>query len=189
MVTHVLLIHGAGQGAYEEDKELATSLQKALGAGYEVRYPALPDESDAPYELWKRQIVQELATMQGPIILVGHSVGGSILAKCLNEIAAGESIAAIILMATPFWGGAGWRYEGYEELALPQDVAATFPASPRLFLYHCRDDATVPFDHLALFAKALPHAHLRELDTGGHQLENVMPLVAQDIKSLERSAL
>jgi predicted alpha/beta hydrolase family esterase len=172
MVTHVVFIQGAGQGAYEADKKLATSLQQALGAGYEMRYPAMPDESNAPYEQWKRRIVQELATMQGPVILVGHSVGGS-----------------VILMATPFWGGDGWRYEGYEELELPQDVAVKFPRGPRLLLYHCRDDETVPFGHLALFAKVLPHAHVRELDKGGHQFNNDIAIVAQDIQSLERSAL
>ena len=189
MVTHVLFIQGAGQGAYEEDKKLATSLQEALGAGYEIRYPAMPDESNAPYEQWKRHIVEELATMQGPIILVGHSVGGSVLAKCLSEIEVGKSVVDIILMATPFWGGDGWRYEGYEELELPQDAAVKFPKGPRLLLYHCRDDETVPFGHLALFAKVLPHAHVRELDKGGHQFNNDLSIVAKDIKSLERSAL
>lgn len=189
MVTHVLFIHGAGPGAYEEDKQLATSLRQALGAGYAMRYPAMPDESNAPYDQWKRQIVHELATMHGPSILVGHSVGGSVLAKCLSEIAVGKSVVDVMLLATPFWGGDGWRYDGYEELELPQDVAVTFPRGPRLLLYHCRDDATVPFVHLALFAKVLPQARVRELDTGGHQFAHDLSLVAQDIKSPARSAL
>lgn len=188
MVTHVLFIHGAGQGAYEEDKTLVADLQGALGAGYEMRYPAMPDESNAPYEQWKRLIEHELAAMHGPIILVGHSVGGSILAKCLGEIDVAKAVADIILLATPFWGGAGWTYDGYEELALPQDAAVTFPKGPRLLLYHCRDDETVPFGHLALFAQALPQAQVRELDHGGHQLAHAMPLVAREITSHERSA-
>jgi len=31
-------------------------------------------------------------------------------------------------IANPFWGGKGWRYEGYEELALPKGVAARLPS-------------------------------------------------------------
>ena len=39
MKKHVLFIHGAGQGAYEEDLLLVASLQNALGSAYDVRYP------------------------------------------------------------------------------------------------------------------------------------------------------
>jgi predicted alpha/beta hydrolase family esterase len=77
----VLFIQGAGQGAYEEDKKLASSLRQALGADHEVRYPAMPDEDDTPYELWKQQIEKELTAMNKPIILVGHSVGASVVIK------------------------------------------------------------------------------------------------------------
>jgi predicted alpha/beta hydrolase family esterase len=188
MTTQVLFIQGAGEGAYEEDKKLAASLQTALGAGYEVRYPAMPDESNAPYEQWKQIIAQELATKQGSIILVGHSVGGSVLARCLGEIEVPNRVVAVILMATPFWGGEGWTYEGSEELELPQDATVTFPRGPRLLLYHCRDDETVPVGHVALFAAVLPQAQVRVLDTGGHQLHDDLSVVAQEIQSLERSA-
>jgi hypothetical protein len=40
----VLFIHGGGEGAYEEDRKLATSLQDALGTAYDVRCPKMPDE-------------------------------------------------------------------------------------------------------------------------------------------------
>jgi pimeloyl-ACP methyl ester carboxylesterase len=53
-----------------------------------------------------------------------------------------------------------------------------------LFFYHCRDDETVPFDHLALYKKAVPQAAVREIDAGGHQLNNDLALVAEDIKTL-----
>jgi hypothetical protein len=51
-------------------------------------------------------------------------------------------------------------------------------------LYHCRDDAVVPFDHLALYAQALPRATVRAFDEGGHQLNNDLSAVARDIASL-----
>jgi hypothetical protein len=34
----------------------------------------------------------------------------------------------------------------------------------RVFLCHSRDDDVVPFGHLALYARALPQATVRELD-------------------------
>jgi serine hydrolase len=180
----VLFIQGAGEGAYEEDKKLAASLQHLLGPEYKVHYPAMPDEENAPYELWKHQIEKELATMQGPIILIGHSVGASILIKCMSEIEAKKAIVGIFLMANPFWGGSGWRYEGYEEVALPKGFAARLPKRASIFLYHSRDDEVVPFAHLALYAEHLPQATIRKFEGRGHQFNNDLSEVAADIKSL-----
>lgn len=182
MSKHVLFIQGAGEGAYQEDKRLAASLQQALGSQYEVNYPEMPDEDDASYELWKSQIEQEVATMPGPLILVGHSVGASVLLKTLTEIEVKKPLVGIFLLATPFWGGDGWTYEGYETLELPKDMASKLPKA-RLFFYHCHDDETVPYEHLALYAKMLPQATIRELE-GGHQFNNDVSLVAKDIEHL-----
>jgi len=41
MKKNVLFIHGAGEGAYEEDRLMVASLQDALGAAYEVHYPRI----------------------------------------------------------------------------------------------------------------------------------------------------
>jgi thioesterase domain-containing protein len=95
MKKQVLFIHGAGEGAYEADKKLAASLQQSLGPAYEVHCPAMPDEENAPYEQWKQHIGQEIATMQGPIMLVGHSVGASVLIKCMSEIEVQQPVAAV----------------------------------------------------------------------------------------------
>jgi predicted alpha/beta hydrolase family esterase len=181
MKKHVLFIHGAGEGAYEADKKLAASLQHSLGPAYEVHYPAMPDEENAPYEQWKQHIEHELATMQEPIVLVGHSVGASIITKCMSEIELQKPLTGIFLIATPFWGGKGWRYDGYEELALPEGFAARLPKGAALFLYHSRDDEVVPFSHLALYAELLPHATVREFDGRGHQFANDLSEVAADI--------
>ncbi len=63
--------------------------------------------------------------------------------------------------------------------------ATTLSKSTQIFLYHSRDDATVPFDHLALYAQVFPEATVRERDEGGHQFKNDMSFVAEDIKSLQ----
>jgi hypothetical protein len=90
----------------------------------------------------------------------------------------------VFLIACPFWGGDGWRYEGYEELALAPGFAAGLPPWTPIYLYHCRDDATVPSDHLALYAQALPQATVRAFDEGGHQLDDDLSEVARDIAAL-----
>lgn len=184
MPRQVLFIQGAGEGAYEADAKLAESLRRALGPDYEVTYPAMPNEADASYDEWKHRIEEELAGMHESAILAGHSVGASILLKCLGESKLTKPVAGVFLMATPFWGGDGWRYEGYQKLQLTKDIEARLPQGARVLLYHCQDDDTVPCEHLALYAALLPHATQHQVTHGGHQFNNDLSLVAQDIKSL-----
>lgn len=184
MVAHVLFIQGAGRGAYDADKHLAESLRRTLGPRFAVRYPAMPNEDDVSYEQWRQQIEQELANVSGPVVIVGHSVGASVLMKWLSERKDESTIAGVYLVSCPFWGGDGWRYEGFEKLALASGVAARLPPGMPVYLYHCRDDATVPFDHLALYTRVLPQATVRAFDEGGHQFNDDLSAVALDIESL-----
>ena len=180
MPKQVLFVQGAGEGAHEADAKLAESLRRELGSAYEVIYPEMRSEASPQFSQWKLQLETELAKSKEPIILVGHSAGASILMKCLNEINVERPVLGIFLLAAPFWGGEGWRYEGYEALELPK--AGIAELSRIIFLYHCRDDSSVPFEHQALYAELMPHATKRELDKGGHQFDDDLSLVAADIK-------
>jgi predicted alpha/beta hydrolase family esterase len=186
MTNQVLFIHGAGKGAYREDLLLVQSLEKELGFGFDIHYSEMPDEDNAPYDLWKQKIQNDIAAAAEPIILVGHSIGASYLAKILTEIKVATSVLGVFLVAPPFWGGEGWLYEGYEALALPPDAAARFPKNTKVFLYQARTDEIVPFDHLALYANHFPRATVREIEKGGHQLNNDLSVVAKDIKELRQ---
>jgi predicted alpha/beta hydrolase family esterase len=189
MNKQVLFIQGGGEGAYEEDEKLVAYLRSALGAVYEVRYPQMPNESDPDYESWKAQIKKELAVLQSEMILIGHSLGSSFLLKYLAEEKIEKRIAGIFLMATPYWGGDGWRYEGYERIVLPEGFASELPSGAPIFLYHSRDDEIVPLAHLALYAEKLPQATIREVDGGGHQFNNKLSEVASDIANLQKEAI
>jgi predicted alpha/beta hydrolase family esterase len=181
MKKHVLFVHGGGQGAYEEDKKLAANLRDVLGAAYDVRYPKMPDEDHPEYEAWKNQIAKELTALDGEVLLVGHSLGGSILLKYLSEETVEKRIAGIFLIASPYWGAEEWQVSEYE---LQEDFASKLPDELPIFFYHSRDDEVVPFAHLALYKEKLPQATIREFDGRGHQFNNDLPDVAWDIKRL-----
>lgn len=183
MIKRVLFIHGAGEGAYEEDLLLAHRIQNDLGPGYDVYAPRMPDETNAPYELWKQQIKEEVLKSREPVILIGHSIGASHLLKALAEVDIRTPVAGVFLLAAPYWGGEGWRYEGYEQLELPADIASRLPRRAKIFFYHARDDEIVPFKHLGLYTNILPSAIAREIEAGGHQLAD-SSVVAKDIRRL-----
>src|SRR3712207_4077141 len=100
MKKHVLFIHGGGQGAYEEDKKLAANLRDVLGDAYDVQCPKMPDEESPEYEAWKKQIAKELTALHGEVILVGHSLGASILLKYLSEEKVEKPVAGLFLIAS-----------------------------------------------------------------------------------------
>jgi len=161
------------------------SLRAALGAAYEVRYPKMPKESDPDYQRWRPQIRKELTSMKGNVISVGHSLGGSFLLKCLSGEKIERQVVGLFLIATPYRGGDGWRYEGYEAVALPEDFPSRLPKGTPIFFYHSRDDEVVPFAHLALYEDKLPQATIRVFDGRGHQLNTDLSEVVAGIKSLE----
>ncbi|WP_158578452.1 alpha/beta fold hydrolase [Spongiactinospora rosea] len=179
-----LFVHGAGQGAHAADGELVARLRQALGPGHEIHYPAMPDEHEPDHAKWKQRIIEEMASMSGPLVLIGHSLGGSVLVKCLAEIEPPRPIAALVLMAAPMWGGDGWRYDGGEQFEPPHDTAARLPQETPIHVYHCRDDEVVPFAHLGLYAELLPQATTSAFDEGGHQLHGVEAAVAADLAKL-----
>jgi uncharacterized protein len=182
----VLFVHGAGEGAHAEDAKLVASLREQLGSGYEVRYPALPNESEPDYATWKNCIADELTIVGDNALLVGHSIGASVLIKFLADGGFKQSIAGAFLVATPFWHDHEvWRWK---EAELPQDVADRLPRGVPVFLYHGREDEIVPFSHLAMYAKALPQATVRALGGRNHQINDDLTEVADDIKRVSAKA-
>jgi predicted alpha/beta hydrolase family esterase len=181
MQKRVLFIHGAGDGAYAADRLLANSLQSALGAGYDVQCPQMPDEEDAPYAAWADEIDKRIRSASGPIVLVGHSVGGSVLLKFLCDRPPVPRLAGLFVIATPYWGADTFWH--WEEASLPADAESKLAGDWPLFFYHSRDDETVPFAHLAMYTAKFPRATIRALDGRGHQFNNDLAEVAADIGS------
>ena len=181
MRKRVLFMHGGGEGAYEEDKKLAASLQDALGVAYDVRCPKMPDEDRPVYEAWKERITKELDAPGGEVILVGHSLGASVLLKYLSEEEVEKLVAGLLLVAAPYWGVEDWEVGEY---ALQEDFASKIPKEMTVFLYHSRDDEVVPFAHVALYAEKLPRATVREFEGCGHQFDDDLSEVARDIGRL-----
>jgi predicted alpha/beta hydrolase family esterase len=182
-VKDVLFVQGAGTGAHAEwDLKLVESLRRELGPGYEVRYPLMPNEGDPTVATWQPKLDRELAALGNGAIVVGHSVGGTMLIDLLAKSPRTITLDAIALIATPFIGEGGWRSE---DIAPRSDFTARLPGTVEVFLYHGEDDETVPIAHVELYANAIPRAHVRRLVGRDHQLNNDLSEVASDIRNLE----
>jgi len=182
MARQILFLQGGGKGARDADALMVAKLKRNL-ATPDIRFPTMPEEADPDYSRWKPAIEHELGRLKEGAIVIAHSLGASFLLKLFTGAVIGKPPAGLFLLAAPYWGGAGWRYEGFEQVALPADYADALPRAP-IHFYHCRDDAVVPFAHLALYAADVPRAEVRAFDTGGHQFNSRLGEVAADVEAL-----
>ncbi len=181
MPTPVLFIQGGSEGAHAADAELADSLQRALGQDYAVAYPAMPGEEEPNYLAWKAEILQQLKSMGSDAVLVGHSIGASVISKLLTEEP--PPVRGVFLIAAPFWHT--HDFWNWKEAELPGDAAARVPKNVPLFFYHGREDETVPIAHLKMYSRLFPEATIRRLDDLDHQLKGDLSAVAEDIRGLD----
>lgn len=186
MKKQVLFIQGGGNGGYEEDAKLVDSLRSSLGVNYEVHYPRMGSDETLPDFGWVRQIDNEINAITSELILVGHSLGASLLLKYLTETQVRKNIIGIFLISTPFWSGNENWVQG---LKLKEDFAKKLTNIVPIFLYHSRDDKEVPFEHLSYFKQKIQNATIREIESGGHQLNYDLLIVSNDIKSLRKDKL
>jgi predicted alpha/beta hydrolase family esterase len=182
MTNQVLFIQGGGEGVHDEwDNKLVGSLERELGSDYEIRYPRMPNEADPKYALWKAALKKEFVKLAAGAVLVGHSIGATILINVLAEESSNLSLSGIFLIAAPFVGKGGWSSEDIEPM---RDLGASLHERWRVYLYHGSDDETAPIGHVDLYEKAIPQAVVRRLAGRNHQLDEDMSEVAADIRRL-----
>jgi hypothetical protein len=143
----------------------------------------MPNEADPKYAVWKSVLEKELAALEQGAVVIGHSVGGTILINVLAERAPQSNLGAICLIAAPFIGTDGWDSE---EIEPRLDLADRLPRDVPIFFYHGRDDHSVPFAHVELYARVVPRAHVRRLAGNDHQLNNQLAEIASDIRRLDQ---
>ena len=175
----VLVIHGAGTPPFQHGHVYWQALlTAALGPRYSVSSPLMPEPDEPRYHHWATGIAEGMAGSD-PIVLVGHSLGASLLLKFLSEQTITRPLLGLFLVSTPHWGDPGGDMD---EFTLALDFATHLPPAP-IYLYHSQDDPEVPLAHLRVYARALPQATVRVLKDARHDFaDGLFPELAEDIR-------
>jgi uncharacterized protein len=144
------------------------SLRRGLGAAVELRAPRMPAPESPEYGGWRDAATAEIARLREGAVLLGHSLGGTVLLKVLSEEEHELRAAALFLIATPFWGLPGWEHAPF---VLRPDFAARLSQAGSIHIYHSRDDEVVGGEHAERLAAEIPRATLRLVDGHGHAFD------------------
>lgn len=194
----VLVIHGGDAFATQEEyvsflesctvsladgrgRGWKSRLIESLGSEYGVTLPRMPNPLNARYAEWKLWFEKYIPLLEDGVVLVGHSFGGSFLAKYLSEERFPKKIRATFIIAAPYDKDSN---RDVVEFVLPQSLALLQDQGGEVYLYHSKDDQVVAFSELEKYTKELPSAHTRIFEDRGHFLQEELPEIVEDIQSL-----
>lgn len=181
-IRQVLFVQGGGEGTHDEwDHKLVDSLRARLGARYEVRYPRMPEDDDPSGATWIPAIREAIASLEDGAVVIGHSIGATLLVHALESGPQDRPLGGIVLLAAPFVGQGGWEDDGFE---FTTETGRRLPPGVPVHVYFGLEDDTVPPSHAELWAAAIPQARLHPLPGRDHQLGNDLADVAGVIRAL-----
>lgn len=160
MKQQVIVIHGGTTFASHEEyisylknkeieleklrlqKDWKQTLPQNLGENFDVLLPRMPNGTNARYEEWKIWFERLIPFVDENVIFIGHSLGGIFLAKYFSENIFPKKIKAIILVAAPFDDAS---QESLVDFKLPSSLSKLTQNCGMIYLFHSKDDPTVPF--------------------------------------------
>lgn len=161
-------------------------LQRVLGTQFDVLTPRMPLTGYAPYDLWKLWFSRCSEVFADEVTLVGHSLGGILLAKYFAEGGVLRSrVRSLHLVAAPF--GSDEASELPEGWWLPRGLSNLAEHAAHTHLYHSIDDPVVPYVHAEQYHEALPGSTLHTFQDRGHFLQGEFPELAQTLTQLTES--
>lgn len=171
---------------FKESTSWKSWLQQQLVGSYEIATPIMPNRFNARYKfrkIWFEKILPHLNNED--LVMIWYSLGGIFLAKYLSEntLPWEKKIAQLHLVAAVF--DESDRYSQKSYLAdfafdsarlkhLEQQV-------DKIYLYHSKDDPSVPFSHVEKFKQYLPHAIVNTFEDRGHFFQTEFPELLANI--------
>jgi len=166
--------NGKGKGSYD----LVQYLKSKLSDDFQILFPIIQKPEEPSYQQFKKMFASAFTKITEPVILIGHSLGGSTLLKYLSEEKPSVSVFALLLIATPHWGS------NMKEFQLKENFQNSLPDIPAIFLYHSKNDPEVPIENLEFYEKALKKATVRRVPGKEHIFSKGLPDLVSDIRSL-----
>jgi predicted alpha/beta hydrolase family esterase len=163
-----------------------STLDTALGKGFDVFTPRMPSGDNAQYSQWESWFSRIMVALDRPLILVGHSLGAMFLVKYLSEQEKVHDIQGLLLVAG--------RYDDPEctdphtSFTLRGDVSTLTKKADRVVFFHSTDDPVVPYESFERFRAIVPDADFLAFEGRGHFLDSTFPELISVIKEVSQKS-
>ncbi len=167
------------------DKRWKDNLAADLGGEFEVFTPEMPNSQDAKYDEWKIWFEKFFPFLTDGVVLIGHSLGGVFLARYLSENKFPKKIAALFLVAAPFFKPSKkLGVKANAGFTVKDDLKKIESQAGEIFIFHSSDDSVVAISHAKVYKKYLPKAKFVQLHGLGHFRMDHFPELVNEIQSL-----
>ncbi len=158
------------------------TLRERLGDDFEVIAPDMPNKINAKYSEWKIWFEKFIPHFNQGVILVGHSLGGTFLAKYLSENNFPKKILATFLIA-PAYDDEHSDYS-MADFILPESLSRFERQGGKIFIYGSEDDPVVQSIDFEKYENKLKGAIMKKFTDRQHFNQEELPEIIEDIKSL-----
>lgn len=157
--------------------------QGALGDGFDVLTPHMPNGTNAQYHEWCMWFEKILPVLDNVVVLVGHSLGGVFLAKYLSEHTLSKKVLGLFLIAAPFDDDAS--EESLASFTIAAPLTGVLEQVKAIHLYHSEDDPVVPFSQTQKYIRELPGVIFHSFSDRGHFTQETFPELVSDVQHLK----
>jgi len=168
---------------------------KMTGRDLRVLRPEFPGGDLQTFDSWMNVMAKHEKEIGNNTIVVGHSLGGMLLARWLET----HTIGAAVFVAAPsheepeLWSHVPSRPEEASEFFTRTPDWEKIRSRARIFrLFYGDNDVLIPLDHAETYSREL-HCNVTWIPGGGHLDENSgytqFPLLAEHIKHIHEKLL
>jgi predicted alpha/beta hydrolase family esterase len=177
----ILFIQGAGNLTTEQEQVIVDGLSSKLGNGLKIILPPIEGADDPTYRAWDDALTTNLNKLSGNVILLGHSLGGSVILKHFSMAQVPEKVIGMILFGVPYWKDQNWDVSEYE---IQDEFVGKLRELNNVHFYHSTDDEVIPEQHFNAYQKLIPQAHWRVLSGMDHSYHGAVPFMVEDIHEM-----
>ena len=181
MSYEILLIQGAGLVTTDEEQVIVDALKAELGEGFRIVYPPIPDADNPSYQAWDSVLTASLERLSGKVILLGHSLGGSVVLKHFSKEPIPDKIIGMILFGVPYWKDQNWDVSEY---VIEDDFVGNLSKLDNIYFYYSTDDEVIPKYQFESYQKLMPQALYRVFSDTDHSYHKAIPNMIADIRDL-----
>ncbi|MFT5280853.1 MAG: putative alpha/beta hydrolase family esterase [Flavobacteriaceae bacterium] len=153
------------------------NIAQTLSDKFEVYNPQMPCKINAKYYEWSIWFEKIIPLLRDDVILVGHSLGATFLAKYLAEHTISKIVHSVFLVAGQY-DTEGTEYS-MADFGMPSDLSLVEKQAKNIHIMHSSDDEVVSFHNLEKFKKALPSACIHTFSNKGHFNQDDFPEIVE----------